>query len=254
MKTKNILTGLALAVGLTGAANAAITAGQTVGIDFGGDTSTDPGNTWNGISVGGTATTAGMNDAASIIIGDDESLLSTTGVATGSTFTFLNSSGEIAWDFGGVTAGGADGVVGDGAFISHASVFGDGIISNDASGRVVTPTDTFTFTFSGLDDGLTYNLSGGHDGNQNNTNFDATWTADGQSATTDTSGGGNLGFISLTGLETDGSGNLVITVNGTATGASHITVNALTLTAVPEPSTTALLGLGGLALILHRRK
>jgi len=40
----------------------------------------------------------------------------------------------------------------------------------------------------------------------------------------------------------------------TETGGNNIALNSLTLTSVPEPSAGALLGLGGLALILRRRK
>lgn len=49
-----------------------------------------------------------------------------------------------------------------------------------------------------------------------------------------------------------------LTVSSTDTGGNNIALNQLTLNgnvaAVPEPSSTALLGLGGLALILRRRK
>jgi hypothetical protein len=70
------------------------------------------------------------------------------------------------------------------------------------------------------------------------------FTADGQSEQIDTTSSNP--FTSLSGLETDGFGNLVIDI----TSASHDvrTVSAWTLeaVAVPEPSSTALLGLGGL--------
>ena len=71
-------------------------------------------------------------------------------------------------------------------------------------------------------------------------------TADGQNVAM-----GNLDtepvYQTLTGLNTDGAGNLVVTV---ADGA----ISAAILTAIPEPSSTALLSFGGLALILRRRK
>jgi hypothetical protein len=47
----------------------------------------------------------------------------------------------------------------------------------------------------------------------------------------------------------DSSGNLTIGI-----GDGRPQINAFTITAVPEPSTTALIGLGGFALILRRRK
>ena len=113
---------------------------------------------------------------------------------------------------------------------------------------------TYTIALAGLNDSLTYNLViGGANGS--NFNVDTTWTADGQSATT--SGGtssstdGSGAFVSLTGLETDGSGNLVITgFKSSNYGAAA----AFELTAVPEPGSLALLGLGGLLMAANRRR
>lgn len=218
--------------------------GDAIGIDFGGTAETDTENDWNNITVGGNATTLGLADSGTVVIADASNL---DGDATGTSFTFENSSGQIAWDFTG-------GVTGPTPF-TNSTVYGDGIISNDASGRTVAATtDTFIFTFSDLDDELTYDLSGGWD--SNNGNFEAIWSADGKSFQTAPAGAANAGYGTIAGLETDGSGNLVITVTGsTDNAAAHITVAALTLTAVPEPSAFALLaGCLALASVMVRRR
>jgi endonuclease/exonuclease/phosphatase family metal-dependent hydrolase len=199
-----------------------ITDGCTIGIDFGATASTDPSHSWNHISVGGDATTLGLAAGGIVLIEDVTDV--DGNIMTGVDFEFSNDSGQIAYDY--VTAG----INGDGAVINDASVYGDSIISSDASTRIVTAgTDTFTFLFTGLNDGLAYDLSGGY--NLDSANFTALWSADGQSATT-TSGAAadGVGYISLTDLGTDGSGNLQITVTGVG-GTAHITVSALTLIA-----------------------
>ena len=66
-------------------------------------------------------------------------------------------------------------------------------------------------------------LSGGFD--NNNDNFNTTWDIAGQSATTNSDGGD--GYITLSGLTTDGSGRLEITV----TKSTQLFVSGLTLTA-----------------------
>jgi len=83
-------------------------------------------------------------------------------------------------------------------------------------------------TFSGLDDSLTYDLTGGFDSNNNN--FNAIWQADGQTFTTATVG--NVGYGTLNNLQTDGSGNLVINIIRTGNDSGHITVAGLSLEAV----------------------
>lgn len=111
----------------------------------------------------------------------------------------------------------------------------------------------YTITFIGLNDSLTYNLVIGG-ANDSNFNVDTTWTVDGQSDTTvagpksGTDGSG--AYVSFTGLETDGSGNLVIV--GTK-DVNYGVAAALELTAAPEPGSLALLGLGGLLIARRRR-
>ena len=71
----------------------------------------------------------------------------------------------------------------------------------------------FVLTFSGLDDSLAYTVSGGYLHSPANDNFNLIFDADGSSATTlNTSGLPDAGYVTLTNLSTDGSGNLEITV------------------------------------------
>ena len=238
-----ILTALG-AIALTPTASAALVLGDTIGIDFGKTASTDPNNTWNNLSVGGNETTAGLADSGTVVLSSGTVLNTSNIIVPDVSFSFTNSSGQIAWDFG--TAGNA----GIGLF-TDSTVYGDSIISNDKTGTPFRPvqsgTDTFVFTFAGLNDALSYELVGGW--SHGNGNFEANWSADGQSFNTLIAPGN--GYGSLTGLETDGSGNLVITVTGVG-GAGHITASGLTLKAVPEPSGTLLFGAGGILLLLRR--
>ncbi|MFK7849814.1 MAG: PEP-CTERM sorting domain-containing protein [Akkermansiaceae bacterium] len=69
----------------------------------------------------------------------------------------------------------------------------------------------------------------------------------------------SLDEYAVTGTFTsDGVGNLTFGIDGLPGGNERTVINGFQLdavaVAVPEPSTTALLGLGGLALILRRRK
>ena len=100
----------------------------------------------------------------------------------------------------------------------------DGIVVSEEAGNLV-------FTFSGLDDSLAYEVTGGYLHSNPNNNFNATWDIDGQSATTaNESGLPDAGYITLTNLSTDGAGNLEITVTRTV----QLFVAGLTITAV-EP-------------------
>ncbi|MDF7799605.1 sulfatase-like hydrolase/transferase [Pontiellaceae bacterium B1224] len=233
MKTLiTILMGLALPF----AAQAGITLGQTLGIDFGGSNAV--GVTQFNVMgpYGGNNTTLGVAGNAVLT---DNSLVDTTGAAVSGVEFIFQNAGQISWDFG-LGGGGVVGTDGDGALIADLSVYGDGLICNDASGRALTAgVDFMVFTFTGLDDSLSYNLSIGHD--RDSANFNYTFSADGQSATTDSTGASGAGYASFTGLSTDGSGNLVISATGEGT-AAHITVAAMTLTAVTPPMPSMELG------------
>jgi hypothetical protein len=57
-------------------------------------------------------------------------------------------------------------------------------------------------------------------------------------------------FLYYSSVSADGGGDIVILMDGTG----YETVTGFQIRSVPEPSSTALLGLGGLALMLRRRK
>jgi len=57
---------------------------------------------------------------------------------------------------------------------------------------------------------LCYSVTGG--GGFNNNNFDTVWTAGDVSATVDSTSDTGGEFVTLSGLATDGSGNLAVTV------------------------------------------
>ena len=101
--------------------------------------------------------------------------------------------------------------------------------------------------------GPEYNISGGGVGGSNTANAVTSFvggTSGSFSQTYDISGFG-VGDFSIA----DVSNVLaVFTVNAAAAGDGAISIDNFNMTAVPEPSSTALLGLGGLALMLRRKR
>ena len=82
-----------------------------------------------------------------------------------------------------------------------------------ADGGVLAADGNIVLTFTGLDDSLLYEVTGGYLHGGGNNNFNTTWDVDGQSATTDNESGlADAGYVTLSDLCTDGSGNLEITV------------------------------------------
>jgi hypothetical protein len=228
---------------------APIADGTVIGIDFGGATNskdnegTDPTNDFNLYDpVHGTVADGSISAP----------LIDTAGVnVDGVGFTFEVTSTETTFLFNNGDAEES---------ASQPSVFNDsnttdwnGIATSSSGDRTIP--GVLTFTFTGLDDSLTYDLIVGAHASGSAIS-DVLWEADGESATTDTSVAASS-YVTLTGLSSS-SGSLVIT--GTGTGASTsdrpdiVVVSAMHLTAVPEPSSAMLIGLGGLALLARRRR
>ena len=226
-------SGLALALATTAQA-ATIAAGDVIKLDVSdaGDGAGTKTADWNTLATTATPSIA----SGSVIRHGDGAVVDNTTIAL---------SG----------AGGEVGAIGPAAWTG---------LGSDPYYNSLSYTDFFwgsdmTVTFGGLDAGLTYNVRLYHLLTEGTANVDLTVT-DG------------AGFINRTnldrsdlfdtvplsddlifnGVSADGSGNIIVNVNSTA-GVS-IEAVVLEAVAIPEPTTTALLGLGGLALILRRRK
>lgn len=187
------------------------------------------------------------------------------GVATGDPFgvptALWANTGNVATDATGISVGGANltwastGTWGDNVAASSGdeSIYGGYLDDNNAQRP--------EFTLSGLTAALggsaytiiVYSFSDDPNNGLGNLILNGgTPTA----ITSSTSTGnltGNYGITTFTGVTGDS-----FTVEGNVTAGSagrpRATIAGFQVVAVPEPSSTALLGLGGLALILRRRK
>ena len=232
--------------------SASIVTGQTVGFDFGSIApAANPTQTFNQIdlfnnSLANGATFTFLTDPNLNGGATSTQLVDFTNTAvTGVGFTITNSTGQNT-----SRANVTNGTAGPAPF-NNSTVFQDSLISNNQGVAPLATGGFFTLTFSGLDDSIEYDLTGGYDGN--NANFDSILSADGQ---TQPFAPGANNYVTLSGLQTDGSGNLAITVTR---DTLHANIGALTLTgaaaiAVPEPSSFALLGVGFVGLLTRRRR
>ena len=218
MKISNKFILTSVLIGSISAANAAIFANDIIGLDFGITAATNNYNTLSAVNTGSTSLTE--LSGGSVI----------TGVSvTTSGFSFSNNDSD--------------------------HLVGTGPLSSNESNLTDWWGGSGTITFSGLDDSLVYDLTLGHAFNVNATNTDTTFTVDGTTITTYHDNVAGSSYGTLTGLSTDGAGNLTISASPAA-GSAVAAISALTLTAntVPEPTSAALLGLGGLALITRRKR
>ena len=236
-------------------AQADLVLGDSVGIDF-GSIAPAAGINFNQFDAFNNSIADGASLAHSAIPGStalvDLSGAGFTVVGAPLDFTVENQTGQST-----SRANVTNGTTGPAPF-DDSTVFQDSIISNNQGAAPLDPNGYFNLTFSGLDDTLVYDLTGGFDGN--NANFDSILSA-GAGAGTVAGGGllfapGTNNYVTLSGLETDGSGNLTVAVTR---NSLHANIGAITLTAVdtiavPEPSSAiALLGLFGLAMTKRRR-
>ena len=111
------------------------------------------------------------------------------------------------------------------------------------------------FVFAGLDDSLTYNLSilSANTGGDRNAHD---WIANpGPDQVTISVDPNDTLVHTFSGLTTDGFGNLVLQSTTTDSGGDAQHLNAMELTAIPEPATyAALAGLLALGLVVLRRR
>ncbi|MFC5050443.1 hypothetical protein ACFPK9_07445 [Rubritalea spongiae] len=219
-----------------------IRVGETIGIDF------DNAGNGKGIAPPGKSRFNHFTEGKGIKNGETltytKPLRTTKGrPLNGVSFSFTNNTGQSTNRIKD-----QEGQPGPG-LLSAPSISGDRILSNDTLEMPINKDGHFVLTFSGLDDTLSYTLTGGYQGSR--PNFDAIWSADGQSFESLL----QAGYGTLTGLRTDGRGTLKIIVQKRT---KHVILAGLTLTATIAPYSSdkhaALINLGSTTLLLNHTK
>ena len=243
---------LSIAAGLCVQAQGAITVGTVIGIDF-----ESPSPVFGTGSVG-TASATNFNTfdvqaadgATASFVG---TVIDTLGVS------ILDVGIDVTNNLGKAT--GLTGVFSGATTVApfnETSIYSDSygaanvVSMNRADFGTLTDASNVVIRFTGLDDSFTYDLTGGGVfGSNNPNNFNTIWASGGQSATTDSDSSSGGEFVTLAGLAPDSSGELSVTVTRANV---QLLFSAVTLTAVPEPSTSLLAGLAGLGLLVRRRR
>ncbi len=219
-------------IGLSSLALAAsLPAATTYHIDFGINTQTTSGD-YNNMTAGGGADPSDLTDLVDSTGGDSTIDLSYADVGlAGVSGTNPNYAGPYPAAVGSQPVS----ALRDGLFLGGGEI---------------------TLTFSSLDPSMTYDflLYGARALN----GADTTYTATGGNTDTGTITNvlnNSTQTVNLSGLTANGSNEIVLVISSINSDSNNGgALNYLQLTAVPEPSAAALLGLGGLSLILRRRK
>lgn len=197
----------------------------TLAINFTGQSNMSPTATAFGVAVGDWNNLAGNSGGPTNVTADN-----------GDTASVTYSSGGT-WTIGGTPTAGDDevyhGYLDDGGTGASVTISGlSAIVQGSYSVQVIMGSDS-TNGFDSITIGAATQT--------------ATASAPGWGAT------GSIGSTTFTGLTGD---SVTIAPNnpGDALTRGSVAGVIVNFTPVPEPSTTALLGLGGLALILRRRK
>jgi hypothetical protein len=239
MKPKSTLCSFLLAAGTSllaiPSASAAVVLSDVILIDFGKTTDTTTGN-WNNVAkTTPSSATFALNE---VLVAN--AIRFSDAATTGVTLTRTGANDVASAGIGAATV----------AANSGLSFTGTGTIPNSAQVDLMyVSANLVTLTLGGLNNSLTYNLEMlsmiATDRNERNINVNGTIVSvDPNEAP----------FVrAFNNIATNGSGQIVISFPNAGGSADIQHINALQLTAIPEPSAALLGGLGLLALLRRRR-